>query len=317
MNHGLDAEVSVSVVLPVFNESALLERVVESLIATLSGLSAKSHIIIVDDGSQDSTPSIINSLVAAHDTVSDITLSRNFGKEAAIHAGIAGASGDCVIVMDADFQHPHNLIPLMFEAWREGALVVEGIRDDEPENAAGGRLGARIFYGLYKRLSGLEITNHSDFKLLDRSVADLYLQMSEKHRFFRGLVHWIGADAVQLKFLVEEQSARNSRWSNLELPKYALNNISSFTTVPLQIISFLGIAVVILGTALGLLSVAYKLFGLSAEGFTSIILLLIILGGAIMTSLGIIGHYIGKIYEEVKDRPDYVIKPRPSLPPKE
>ena len=298
-----------SIVIPVFNEHDLLETTVTKLMSTLEEVEAEPEILLVDDGSTDATPRTIARLCSDSDVINSLTLSRNFGKEAAIHAGIARSSGDCVLVMDADLQHPPSLIPEIVEAWQKGALVVEAVKREPVRTGVVNRLGAVVFYRLYKRLSGLEITNHSDFKLLDRSVADLYLQMKEKHRFFRGLVHWMGLDAVQLTFNAGPSAPRSSRWSSFGLIKYALNNISSFTTLPLQVITFMGVGVVLLGAVLGVWTLGDKLFGQSAEGFTTINLLLIILGGAIMTSLGILGHYIGKIYEEVKDRPDYIVKP--------
>ena len=298
-----------SIVIPVFNEHDLLETMVTNLMSTLEEIEAEPEILLVDDGSSDGTPETIARLCSDNDVINSLTLSRNFGKEAAIHAGIARSSGDCVLVMDADLQHPPSLIPEMVAAWQSGALVVEAVKREPVRTGLVNRLGAVVFYRLYKRLSGLEITNHSDFKLLDRSVADLYLQMKEKHRFFRGLVHWMGLDAVQLTFDAGPSSQRSSRWSSFGLIKYALNNISSFTTLPLQVITFMGVGVVLLGAVLGVWTLGDKLLGQSAEGFTTINLLLIILGGAIMTSLGILGHYIGKIYEEVKDRPDYIVKP--------
>ena len=298
-----------SIVIPVFNEHDLLETMVTKLMSTLEEIEAEPEILLVDDGSTDGTPGTIARLCSNSDVINSLTLSRNFGKEAAIHAGIARSSGDCVLVMDADLQHPPSLIPEMMAAWQSGALVVEAVKREPVRTGLVNRLGAVVFYRLYKRLSGLEITNHSDFKLVDRSVADLYLQMKEKHRFFRGLVHWMGLDAVQLTFDAGPSAPRNSRWSSFGLIKYALNNISSFTTLPLQVITFMGVGVVLLGAVLGVWTLGDKLLGQSAEGFTTINLLLIILGGAIMTSLGILGHYIGKIYEEVKDRPDYIVKP--------
>ena len=298
-----------SIVIPVFNEHDLLETMVTKLMSTLEEIEAEPEILLVDDGSTDGTPGTIARLCSNSDVINSLTLSRNFGKEAAIHAGIARSSGDCVLVMDADLQHPPSLIPEMMAAWQSGALVVEAVKREPVRTGLVKRLGAVVFYRLYKRLSGLEITNHSDFKLVDRSVADLYLQMKEKHRFFRGLVHWMGLDAVQLTFDAGPSAPRNSRWSSFGLIKYALNNISSFTTLPLQVITFMGVGVVLLGAVLGVWTLGDKLLGQSAEGFTTINLLLIILGGAIMTSLGILGHYIGKIYEEVKDRPDYIVKP--------
>ncbi len=298
-----------SIVIPVFNEQDLLETMVTNLIGILEEIEAEPDILLVDDGSTDATPETIARLCSDRNVITAVTLSRNFGKEAAIHAGIARASGDCVLVMDADLQHPPSLIPEMMAAWQKGALVVEAVKLEPVRTGLVNRLGAVLFYRLYRRLSGLEITNHSDFKLLDRSVADLYLQMKEKHRFFRGLVHWMGLDAVQLTFAAGPSYARSSRWSIFGLIKYALNNISSFTTLPLQVITFMGVGVVLLGAVLGVWTLGDKLLGQSAEGFTTINLLLIILGGAIMTSLGILGHYIGKIYEEVKDRPDYIVKP--------
>ncbi|TFH86509.1 glycosyltransferase [Billgrantia azerbaijanica] len=299
----------ISLVVPVFNESARIEQNLLSILASMEGVNISCELIVVDDGSQDDSVQAIERAMQRDERIHLLEFTRNFGKEAAVYAGLEHASGSAVIVMDSDLQHPPDLIPEMIQAWKNGAMVVEGVKRDRGDRGRS-RLMAKLFYGMYRRFSGFDIEGHSDFKLLDRQVLDLYLQMPERYRFFRGLVNWLGVESHVLYFDVPEREAVGSRWQFVGLIRYAINNITAFSTIPLALVTFMGSLTVLFGFLLGAITLYQKWVGTAAEGFTTLNILLLILGGAIMISLGIIGHYVGHVYVELKSRPLYVVRPR-------
>lgn len=299
----------ISVVVPVFNEGAAAVPNLEQILQLLRALETPFELIVVDDGSRDHSLAAIQELAADQPALRVLAFTRNFGKEAAIHAGLAHARGQCAVVMDSDLQHPPELIAPMLQAWREGYLVVEGVKRQRSDPSPIGRIMATTFYRLYRTLSGFDIEGHSDFKLLDRQVVAAYLDMPERYRFFRGLVNWLGIENHQIIFDVPPRASGQGRWPKLGLIAYAINNITAFSTVPLTIVTLLGIVTVGLGGILGAIALYQKLAGTAAAGFTTLNMLLLLMGGAIMISLGIIGHYVGRIYTEIKARPHYVLKP--------
>lgn len=295
---------TISVVIPVYNEA---EKLIDNITVINQHLSQySSEIILVNDGSSDQSVEKINQLCEQHPHIKKVLFSRNFGKEAAIHAGLQAATGAAIIVMDADLQHPPSLLEPMIKAWQQGELVVEAVKSFRNDATWLDRVLAKGFYRLYQTFSGLDIAGHSDFKLLDRKVLDTYLSLPEQHRFFRGIVHWLGFESQKIEFSVMDRSGGGSSWTRLRLAKYAINNITSFSTSPLQIITALGLLSIVFGFIMAALTLFQKASGVSVDGFTTVNLLIITIGGAIMTSLGIIGHYLGKIYEEIKARPLYV-----------
>lgn len=298
----------ISLVVPAYNEATQIERNLLHILETMASVAHDCELIVVDDGSQDDSVSTVERAMEKDERIRLVPLTRNFGKEAAVFAGLEHARGDAAIVLDADLQHPPTLIPDMIALWEQGVMVVEAVKRTRTDSRTS-RWMAGLFYHLYRRLSGFDIEGHSDFKLLDRQVLDVYLQMPERYRFFRGLVNWLGVESRALYFDVPCRDVGGSRWRFIGLLRYAINNITAFSTIPLVLVTLMGSLAVALGLLLGGVTLYQKWIGTAAEGFTTLNILLLLLGGMIMISLGIIGHYVGRIYYELKGRPIYVIRP--------
>lgn len=300
----------ISLVVPAFNEGAHIFNNLVEILGALKYEAYQFELIVVDDGSVDNTAAEVLRLAGADERVRCISLTRNFGKEAAIHAGLAHAAGVAVIVLDGDLQHPPSLISQMLAFWRQGMYVVEAVKFDQPEQTGpNNRFLPNSFYALFQHFSGLDLRGHSDFKLLDRLVVDTYLALPEKCRFFRGIVTWLNYPSAQIPFSVPDRAGGSSQWNKLKLLAYAINNISSFSSTPLKLVSVLGLVILAFGAVMGVISLVQKFQGKSIDGFTTVNLLIIIIGGSILLSLGIIGHYIARIYDEVKARPPYMVRP--------
>jgi dolichol-phosphate mannosyltransferase len=304
-------EPRVSLIVPVFNEASSIRDNLTQLLTAVDDLADAVELVVVDDGSIDDTAAELSRAAAADARIRPIHFTRNFGKEAAIHAGLTAARGDCAVVLDADLQHPPNLIPAMLSHWRQGFLVVEAIKTERGRESLAARANTGLFYWLFKHLAGMDIAGLCDFKLLDRRVIDTYLALPERRRFFRGLVYWSGYPTARIPFEVPPCESRRSRWSWLRLARYALDNLTSFSSLPLHLVGLLGAFTLGVGLVFGLLSLIQKLTGGSLDGFTTVILLIVIIGGALMISLGIIGHYLALLYDEVKGRPTYLLRPPP------
>ncbi len=300
----------VSVVLPSFNEETSIPRAADAITAVLDGAGIQNELIFVDDGSKDRTWSVIQQQNARYSQVRGIRFSRNFGKEAAIFAGLAQAHGDCVVVMDCDLQHPPEKVVEMYRLWQEGYQVVEGVKVSRGKEGPAHALAARSFYSILSRTVGIDMSRASDFKLLDRRAVDVLLSMREKNAFFRALSSWIGFPTAQVEFEVQPRLEGKSKWPVRSLIRYAVTNIAAFTAAPLQLVTILGVVVFICSVVLGIHSLWQKLTGQALEGFTTVILLLLIIGSILMICMGIIGYYISKIYEEIKDRPRYIVADR-------
>jgi dolichol-phosphate mannosyltransferase len=304
----------ISLVVPAYNEE---EIIFDNLLAILKAAEGKDHVlelVAIDDGSRDGTAAEIERASHADQRIRLVSFTRNFGKEAAIHAGLAEAKGEAVVVLDGDLQHPPALIPQMIAFWRQGLYVVEAVKADRGNEAMHEGLFARAFYALFRQFAGLDIAGHSDFKLLDRTVVDAYLAFPERNRFFRGIIGWARYPSAQIPFSVPERAGGGSQWSKLKLLRYAINNITGFSSLPLKLVSYVGAVTLAFGFVIGVLSLVQKLEGKALDGFTTVNLLIIIIGGAIMLSLGIIGHYVARLYDEVKGRPPYIVKPTRKTP---
>lgn len=299
-----------SVVLPSFNEEASIPRAAQCITTLLNQDAIDHELIFVDDGSRDGTWAVIQAQTAQYPQVRGVRFSRNFGKEAAIFAGLAQANGDCVVVMDCDLQHPPEKVLEMYRLWQKGYQVVEGIKVSRGKENPLHTFAARSFYAILSRATGIDMSRASDFKLLDRRAVDTLLAMREKNAFFRALSSWIGFSTAQVEFEVQPRLEGESKWSVGKLVRYALTNIAAFSTAPLQLITLLGVVVFICSVVLGLHSLWQKLAGHALEGFTTVILLQLVIGSILMICLGIIGYYIAKIYEEIKDRPRYIVADR-------
>ncbi len=296
-----------SIVLPAYNEEQNISNTAEVLQKLLEDNGTDYELIFISDGSRDNTFSEIQRIAEENPRVKGAEFSRNFGKEAAIFAGLEMAVGDAVIVMDCDLQHPPQVIPKMWELWQEGFQVVEGIKQNRGKEKLGYKLSAGLFYKIMSRLVKMDMSASSDFKLLDRKVVDVLLALPERNTFFRALSFWVGFRTAPVYYQVQERQFGESKWSFLSLMKYAIANATSFSTLPLQMVTVMGVVSILFSIVLFIQTLAKFLSGTAVEGFTTVILLILIIGGFLMLSLGIIGHYIARIYEEVKGRPKYII----------
>ena len=298
-----------SVVVPAHNETAGIEHAVSSIIDVLESCVSKWEILIVDDGSMDNTYQVIESISESEPRVRGIRFSRNFGKESAILAGLQYARGDVVVTIDADLQHPPALIPELLERWRDGAKVVNAVKASRKTDSWATRSRARVFNTILSSLGGISLNNSSDFKLLDKSVVDVIVAgLPERERFYRGLTDWVGFESATVFFDVNERVDGTGKWSVWRLIELALTAIVSFTSAPLRIVTLLGIITLIIGFVIGLDAVISWFRGLAVSGFATIIITLLLIGSFVMISLGIMGEYIAKIYEEVKRRPPFIVE---------
>ena len=296
-----------SVVLPAYNEEESVPLAADVIGNLLTRAGIDHELIFVHDGSRDHTWRAIQEAAARRPQVRGIRFSRNFGKEAAIFAGLAQARGDCCVVLDCDLQHPPEKILEMYSRWQQGWQVVEGIKVSRGKERPLHTLAAKTFYRFLSGATRLDMSHASDFKLLDRRAVDVLVAMREKNAFFRALSSWIGFDTTQVEFEVQPRAAGQSKWSLRSLTRYAVTNLAAFSTAPLQIVTILGVLVFLCSLVLGCWSLWQKINGQALEGFTTVILLLLLIGSALMVCLGILGYYIAKIYEEIKDRPRYIV----------
>ena len=296
-----------SVIIPAFNEEAVIKTTHETLSKILKEAKIPYELIFIDDGSKDKTWDEISSASAIDNSVRGFKFSRNFGKEAAMFAGLEKAAGDCAVVIDCDLQHPPEKIVEMYKLWQDGYEVVEGIKSSRGKESGSHKFAARSFYALISKAIGMDMSASSDFKLLDRKVIDTLNQMPERNVFFRALSFWTGFKKAEVTYDVQERFAGESKWSTKALCRYAITNITSFSSAPLHSITVLGIVMFIIAVVFSITTLIQKIIGTAAEGFTTVIILLLFTGSIIMISLGIIAYYIGKMYEELKGRPRYII----------
>jgi glycosyltransferase involved in cell wall biosynthesis len=299
-----------SVIIPAHNESQGIERAVTHIAEILTACVENAwEIIVVDDGSSDDTYQKICTLSQVDARIKGIALSRNFGKENALLAGLDYATGAAVITLDADLQHPPSFIPEMLDKWRAGAKIVHAVKRSRKKDSAWQKFTAYCINHLISGLGGINVKNSSDFKLLDREIVDIIThQLPEKQRFFRGLTSWLGFTEDYIYFDVAEREGDESKWSFWSLLELAITALTSFTGFPLRIITFLGILTLMLGFGVATEALWSLVQHQSVSGYTTIIICLLLIGSFVMISLGIIGEYIAKIYDEVKGRPHYLIR---------
>ena len=299
---------TLSVVLPCLNEASHLESSLGRVRAVLEGVGLPFELIVVDDGSDDGTWELLTRLRATHADLRAVRLSRRFGKEQALCAGLDSARGEAVIVMDGDLQHPPHLIPDMVRAWREeGASIVEAVKSDRGRETFFSRLGAGSFYALMDRLSGFDLRGASDFKLLDRRALSAWSRMGERNVFFRGMSAWLGFPRKEIRFKVEERAGGRTNWSPLQLARLAVTGITSFSSAPIHLITLMGVLFLVFALGLSAQTLFNFFSGQAATGFTTVIILVLVTGSMMMIGLGVIGTYVSRIYEEVKARPRYVV----------
>lgn len=300
-----------SVILPSYNEELMIKKAAEVLSDKLTADHVSYELIFVDDGSSDSTWKEIEKIVENYgQNVRGVRFSKNFGKESAIFAGLAEAKGECCVVMDCDLQHPPQAVLEMYHLWQQGYEVIEGIKKSRGKESVFHKASAGMFYKIMSKATNVDMSRASDFKLLDRKAVDAILALPERNAFFRALSSWVGFKTSYLEFDVQEREAGESKWSTGALVRYAVTNIVAFSTLPMQIVTIAGVLVFVMAVILGVQSLVKYFMGYALEGFTTVILLILIIGSILMMSLGIIGYYIAKIYEEVKGRPRYIISER-------
>lgn len=299
-----------SIVLPVYNEEQNIERAYQAIRDVLAPKDIDFELVFVNDGSKDKSIEVIRSLA---DRVTDakilgVSFSRNFGKEAAIFSGLAHATGEVCAVMDCDLQHPPETLVEMYYLWQQGFEIIEGVKRSRGKENIFYKGFAKLFYSIISKATGIEMYRSSDFKMLDRKVVEEYVRLSERNIFFRALSSWLGFKSTIVEFDVKEREVGVTKWSIKSLVKYAIGSITAFTTAPMQLITITGMLFFFFAVVLGIQSLIKWACGQALEGFTTVILLLLITGSLIMMSLGIIGYYLAKIYEEIKERPRYIVE---------
>ena len=296
-----------SIVIPAYNEEKMILKTTEVVSGIMEREKIPFELVFVNDGSKDQTWEMIEKAAEKNSHVTGIRFSRNFGKESAIFAGLANAEGDCIAVMDCDLQHPPETLVEMYRLWEQGYEVIEGVKRSRGKESILHRASAGMFYKIMSKAVQIDMSRASDFKLMDRKAVEALLSMPERNAFFRALSSWVGYRTTSVEFDVQERTEGESKWSTWSLIKYAVRNIVGFSSAPLQMITVAGVLTLLLAVVLGIQSLVKYFCGHALEGFTPVILLLLIIGSLIMLSLGVIGIYIAKIYEEVKGRPRYFI----------
>ena len=296
-----------SVIIPAYNEEVMLPKAAAVLTLLFTEQNIVHELIFIDDGSKDSTWEQITQASKTYPDVHGIHFSRNFSKEAAICAGLGQARGDCVAVMDCDLQHPPQTLVEMYRNWEEGYEVIEGMKRTRGTESIAHRSSAGMFYRLMSAVTKIDMSRASDFKLLDRKAVDAILEMPEYNSFFRAQSFWVGFKTASVEYDIQEREAGQTKWSTIALIRYAVVNIVSYSTVPMQFVTIAGLIVFLFGIILGIQTLVNYFLGRAVEGFTTVILLILFLGSIVMISLGIIGYYISLIYQEVQRRPKYII----------
>ncbi len=303
---------SISCVVPCLNEANNLNELLPALLGVLGDLAPKCEIIVVDDGSTDATPAIVSHWAATHPQVVYVQFSRNFGKEAALSAGLEHAKGQVVVCMDSDFQHPPELIASMLERWYAGIDMVYGVRDTRQDEPWFKRIGSAVFYQLMRTHKGPMVPEHAgDFRLMDRSVVDALLMLPERNRFMKGLFAWVGFRTEPFYYSPPERLHGLSRFKPMQLLYLACDGLTAFTTWPLRVLSLVGLILSLASFAYGLYIVTSRLlYGDEVQGWTTLVLIVLFFAGVQLISVGVLGEYIARIFGEVKNRPIYIIRKR-------
>lgn len=297
-----------SVIVPCFNEEGCVDEMIRRLRAVLDRIDCKWEIVFVDDGSRDATLDALKRHATSDARIGYVSFSRNFGHQMALFAGMERARGDAVVSLDGDLQHPPELIPALFEHWLRGKDIVYTVRLANHGHGAKEAI-SRTFYWLMRKLTGVNVpTGAADFRLLDRKVVDALLACDERFVFVRGLVPWLGFRNQAVPYEAQERFAGDTKYVFARMLRFALDGIFSFSIVPLRLISFLGALTIALGVFYGFYSIAVRLFTDAAvSGWTSLVVLVLVFSGTQLLSLGILSEYVGRIYEEVKHRPRYIV----------
>lgn len=296
-----------SVIIPAYNEEKMIPKTAETIAGLLEAQKIDYELLFINDGSKDMTWLSIVRECEKNPKVKGLCFARNFGKESAMFAGIDHAVGDCAVIIDCDLQHPPQKIVEMYRLWEQGYEIVEGVKADRGKESVLHRWCANAFYSIISKLIKIDMSNASDFKLMDRKVLDVLKTMPERNVFFRALSSWVGFKKTTVSFEVQERTAGTSKWSSWSLVKYAVSNITSFSAAPMQLVTILGVLFGVFAVILGAQSLIHKIIGRALEGFTTVIIVQLLVGSIVMVSMGITGYYISKIYEEIKGRPRYIV----------
>jgi glycosyltransferase involved in cell wall biosynthesis len=305
---------AVTVVLPIFNEEEVLPELLARLTAVFDGQpDVRWDALLVDDGSRDRSPELIRAQAARDPRFQLLELSRNFGFQAALAAGLTHARGDAVVTMDADLQDPPECIPEMVARWREGAQVVRAVRRSRQETGAR-RLGMDVFHAVFSRVSDFPIdSNTGTFGLMDRTAVDALKLLPERNRFFPGLRSWVGFRTAQILYDRHERAAGQPQQTFRRLIRYATDGVFSFSYLPLRLLTYAGLFIAFLGFSAAIFYAVRRLIGIetAAQGYTTLVTIVLFLGGVQLIGIGVLGEYLGRIYDEVKHRPLFLLKAPP------
>jgi glycosyltransferase involved in cell wall biosynthesis len=299
-----------SIVAPAYNEEKNLPAFIAAIVPALEAIGETFEIIFVDDGSRDGTLGMLAAASSQDPRIKVVGLARNFGKDVALSAGLAHTSGEAVIPIDCDLQHPVELIPAFVAKRREGYDMVLGVRSKRDEEGFLRRSSSRAYYKIMRWMTSVEIPpNAGDFRLIDRKIVDVINQMPERHRFMKGIFAWPGFKVASIEFQANVRANETrSSWSFFKLWRFALDGLFSFSTAPLKLWTYVGILAALGGFVYGAITVIQKLFfGISAPGYASLLIVVLFFSGLLLISNGIQGEYIARIFEEVKNRPLYVV----------
>jgi len=305
---GRPARPALSCVVPAYNEAANLGLLLNDLTRQLAALTERWEVIVVDDGSNDATAQVLLPWLV-HPGVRYLRLSRNFGKEAALTAGIDRAAGDVVLLMDADLQHPASLVPRMLAAWADGADMVCATRDSRRDEGWVKRIGTALFYALLNRGAAVKVPiDAGDFRLMDRRVVDALRQLPERNRFMKGLYAWVGFQTVAIPYVPLARHAGRSSFSLGRLVRLAFTGVTSFTNAPLRWWSGIGAVIALAALAYGTwIVVEHAIYGVDVPGWATVVAGMMFLSGVQLLSIGMLGEYVGRIFDEVKQRPVYLV----------
>lgn len=299
----------ISIVAPCYNEAGVVELFVEAILKVVDGADYDHELIFVDDGSEDETRQRLMSLADSHSQIRVVALSRNFGKEAALTAGLDHANGDAVIVMDVDLQDPPELIAAFIEKWREGYDVVYAAREDRQADTFAKRFTAEGFYRLFNKISALKIPeNAGDYRLMDRRVVETLKTLPERSRFMKGLFAWVGYRSVGVAYVRPERAAGETKFSFWRLWNFALEGFVSFSTAPLRVWTYVGVAIAFASFIYASAIIIVTLVGgRDVPGYASLLTVILFFGSVQLISVGVLGEYISRLFIEVKRRPIYIV----------
>lgn len=303
----------ISLVIPLYNEEENLHALYRELVPVLNDINLRAEVIFVDDGSRDKSFQMVKELSALDNRISGISLSRNFGHQVALTAGMQHARGEMVITLDADLQHPPNEIPRLIEQYDLGFDIVNTRRIDTEEIGFFKKTSSKLFYNLINRISEVPITeSSSDFRLMSRKALDSFIQFSERGRFTRGLVSWMGYRQTVIDYICPPRFAGKSKYTLRKMLHFAADGVTSFSAKPLRIASYVGVIVFLLGLIYAVFAIIQNLSGKTIPGWTSLLVTVLLLGGIQLLTLGVIGEYLARIFNESKSRPLYFIKDKTS-----